>query len=198
MINSCFFLKSSLCCKDKFMHWRRHLIWRGSISHIIMGLTEQSEKKKSTLSFDLTSIRILHHHTTGDDDDTAILTLFYFVKESSQQWTGSGLLSVYFCDHTSKERSDSQPGQWWQGKFQLVHTSNNLQAQKSCCFFTVSCSTACLSFDSCQTLRTEERGNKTESCRASQHCDNIYIYNCEWVQAVQGDPQVSYLLTLPP
>lgn len=45
-----------------------------------MGLTEQSEKKKSTLSFDLTSIRILHHHTTGDDDDTAILTLFSLSK----------------------------------------------------------------------------------------------------------------------
>lgn len=45
-----------------------------------MGLTEQSEKKKSALSFDLTSIRILHHHTTGDDDDTTILTLFFLSK----------------------------------------------------------------------------------------------------------------------
>lgn len=71
---------------------------------------------------------------------------FFFVNESSGQWTGSGLLSVYFCDHTSNQDSDeresSRKNHPAAGAY--IKQSISCEAQKRCfffLFFTVSCST---------------------------------------------------------
>lgn len=90
-----------------------------------MGLTEQSEKKKSALSFDLTSIHILHHHTTGDGDDTAILALFFLSTnhpDSGQDQDYYLFISV-ITPPTRTVMRGKVPERITQ---QLVHTSNNL------------------------------------------------------------------------